>query len=215
VLASLPPHPGAQHEVRRVRLRHAELAIGALQAMLDRGEQLDWFGSLEIRIEALICVIAFAYFIVHTATAGEVVLPFRVAQGPQFRHRACFIFVIGAVMYATRAAAADAAEPDGLSGRHHRAGYRAERRGHDDRDDAGGPPAAARGCAAAPAGRLPDLGLRAVADDGLHHRAVGVGYRRTGIIQGFGLGLVFVPLSALTFSTLEPPCAPMARPRTA
>jgi DHA2 family multidrug resistance protein len=47
------------------------LAIGALQAMLDRGEQLDWFGSLEIRIEALICVIAFAYFVIHTATAGE------------------------------------------------------------------------------------------------------------------------------------------------
>jgi hypothetical protein len=31
--------------------------------MLDRGEQLDWFGSLEIRIEALVCVIAFAYFV--------------------------------------------------------------------------------------------------------------------------------------------------------
>jgi len=30
------------------------LAIGALQAMLDRGEQLDWFGSLEIRIEAIL-----------------------------------------------------------------------------------------------------------------------------------------------------------------
>ena len=30
------------------------LAIGALQMMLDRGEQLDWFGSLEIRIEALL-----------------------------------------------------------------------------------------------------------------------------------------------------------------
>lgn len=30
------------------------LAIGAFQAMLDRGEQLDWFGSLEIRIEAIL-----------------------------------------------------------------------------------------------------------------------------------------------------------------
>lgn len=47
------------------------LAIGALQAMLDRGEQLDWFSSMEIRIEALIAVIAFAYFVVHTTTAGD------------------------------------------------------------------------------------------------------------------------------------------------
>ncbi|WP_353848190.1 DHA2 family efflux MFS transporter permease subunit, partial [Burkholderia sp.] len=42
------------------------LAIGAFQAMLDRGEQLDWFGSYEIRIEALVAALSFAFFLVHT-----------------------------------------------------------------------------------------------------------------------------------------------------
>ena len=31
------------------------LAIGALQLFLDRGEQLDWFSSAEILIEAIVC----------------------------------------------------------------------------------------------------------------------------------------------------------------
>ena len=39
------------------------LAIGAFQAMLDRGEQLDWFGSLEIRIEALLAALSFVFFL--------------------------------------------------------------------------------------------------------------------------------------------------------
>src|SRR3546814_11128605 len=34
------------------------MAIGMLQLILDRGEQMDWFGSVEIRIEAAVGVIA-------------------------------------------------------------------------------------------------------------------------------------------------------------
>ena len=45
------------------------LAIGALQVMLDRGEQLDWFGSAEIWIEAIVAASAFYLFVVHTFTA--------------------------------------------------------------------------------------------------------------------------------------------------
>ena len=45
------------------------LAIGALQVMLDRGEQMDWFGSAEIWIEAIVAASAFYLFVVHTFTA--------------------------------------------------------------------------------------------------------------------------------------------------
>src|SRR5579863_3328979 len=45
------------------------LGIGALQVLLDRGEQLDWFGSGEIVIEAIIAASAFYLFLVHTFTA--------------------------------------------------------------------------------------------------------------------------------------------------
>src|SRR5205823_4577310 len=47
------------------------LAIGALQMFLDRGELKDWFGSTEIWIEATIAGLCFYLFIVHTATAGD------------------------------------------------------------------------------------------------------------------------------------------------
>ena len=45
------------------------IAIGALQLLLDRGELKDWFGSTEIWIEATIAALALYLFIVHTTTA--------------------------------------------------------------------------------------------------------------------------------------------------
>ncbi len=44
------------------------LAIGALQILLDRGEIKDWFGSSEIVIEALVSASALYLFLVHTFT---------------------------------------------------------------------------------------------------------------------------------------------------
>jgi MFS transporter, DHA2 family, multidrug resistance protein len=45
------------------------LTIGALQILLDRGEIKDWFGSSEIVIEALVAGSALYLFLVHTFTA--------------------------------------------------------------------------------------------------------------------------------------------------
>ena len=47
------------------------LAVGALQMLLDRGELKDWFGSLEIWIEATIAALSLYLFIVHTVTATD------------------------------------------------------------------------------------------------------------------------------------------------
>jgi DHA2 family multidrug resistance protein len=47
------------------------LAVGGVQMFLDRGELKDWFGSTEIWIEATIAALAFYLFVIHTATAGE------------------------------------------------------------------------------------------------------------------------------------------------
>ena len=44
------------------------VALGALQIMLDRGEIEDWFGASEIVVEALIAGAAFYLFLVHTFT---------------------------------------------------------------------------------------------------------------------------------------------------
>src|SRR5262249_14348293 len=47
------------------------LAIGAMQILLDRGEERDWFGSGEIWIEAIVAASAFYLFLVHTFTTRE------------------------------------------------------------------------------------------------------------------------------------------------
>ena len=48
-------------QARLARLRQPQLAIAALQLFLDRGEQLDWFSSVEIMIEAIVCVVGLLY----------------------------------------------------------------------------------------------------------------------------------------------------------
>ena len=63
------------------------LAIGALQMMLDRGEQLDWFSSTEIMVEAVVAALAFYLFIVHTFTAKQPFIDPAHLQGPQLRDR--------------------------------------------------------------------------------------------------------------------------------
>src|ERR1700689_777596 len=43
------------------------LGLGALQLLLDRGQQNDWFSSTETWIEAVVALIAATYFVAHTA----------------------------------------------------------------------------------------------------------------------------------------------------
>src|SRR5262249_24469417 len=77
------------------------LGIGALQMMLDRGELKDWFASTEIRIEALIAAIALYCFVVHTATAERPFINRALFHNRNFLVGNAFIFVIGAVLFAT------------------------------------------------------------------------------------------------------------------
>ncbi|MBM3647112.1 MAG: DHA2 family efflux MFS transporter permease subunit [Alphaproteobacteria bacterium] len=47
------------------------IAIGSFQLMLDRGQQLDWFDSIEIVIEGLVAAVAFAMFLIHMLTGSH------------------------------------------------------------------------------------------------------------------------------------------------
>jgi DHA2 family multidrug resistance protein len=44
------------------------VSIGSFQLMLDRGQQLDWFDSVEIIVETLVAAVAFAMFLIHMLT---------------------------------------------------------------------------------------------------------------------------------------------------
>lgn len=181
-------------------------AIGALQALLDRGQQKDWFSSPEICIEAAVAAMSFTFFLIHTATSGERSF-FRVdlLKDRNFVTGSCFIFVIGAILYATRALLPPMLE------------------------DLMGYPVATTGLVTAPSGigtmvamlvvgklvgRLDVRGLLLIglliAGYSLYQM---MGYTLVlsesdivwpGVIQGVGLGLVFVPLSAVSFATLKP-----------
>ena len=54
---------------------------------LDRGDQLDWFSSLEIIIEAVVAASALYIFLVHTFTAKKPFVEPKLFLDPQLRDR--------------------------------------------------------------------------------------------------------------------------------
>ena len=179
------------------------LAIAALQMMLDRGQLLDWFSSPEIVIEGLVSVVSFYIFLVHTFTYPKPFLNPHLFQDRNFVASNIFIFVVGVVLFATLALL-----PPMLQNQMQ---Y----------------PVVLTGLITAPRGvgtlismflvgrlvtRFDARGIIAV---GLALTAFSLWQMTrfsllmdtwpviiSGIIQGFGLGLVWVPLSAVAFTTL-------------
>ncbi|MGO4833555.1 DHA2 family efflux MFS transporter permease subunit, partial [Rhizobiaceae sp. 2RAB30] len=79
------------------------VAIGAFQIMLDRGEQKDWFGSGEIWIEAIVAASAFYIFLVHTFTAEAPFLKPALFRDRNFAAGTLFIAIVGLTYYASLA----------------------------------------------------------------------------------------------------------------
>ncbi len=79
------------------------IAIAALQLFLDRGEQLDWFSSAEIIVEALVAAAAFYIFIVHIFTANNTFVNPRLFLDQNFAVSIFFIFIIGVTYLASLA----------------------------------------------------------------------------------------------------------------
>ena len=74
-----------------------------MQVMLDRGEELDWFGSGEIVTEAIIASSAFYLFVVHTFTAREPFVSPTLFRDRNFTAGVLFILVVGLTYYASLA----------------------------------------------------------------------------------------------------------------
>jgi DHA2 family multidrug resistance protein len=183
------------------------LAIGALQMLLDRGEQNDWFGSTETWVEAIVLALSFAWFAAHTALtpAGQSFFNYRLLKNANYVSGLLLIFIVGLVLFATRALT-----PSMLQSL---MGY----------------PAALAGLVTAPSGLGTMIAMMMVSRLVGRYDVrllLGAGFAITalslwqmsgytlvlsrsdivwpGVIQGLGLGLVFVPLSAATFATLSP-----------
>jgi MFS transporter, DHA2 family, multidrug resistance protein len=180
------------------------LAIGALQMLLDRGEVKDWFGSTEIWTEAIVCGLALYLFVVHTVTATlRSFLNRELLKDANCAVGTLLMFLIGIPLYGTMTLL-----PLMLQ---NLMNY----------------PVVTTGLIIAPrgigtmvamflvarlAGRLDTrlliligLAVTAVAMWQMtgFSLAMGMGPIITsGLLQGFGLGFVFTPLSTVTFSTL-------------
>jgi len=81
------------------------VAIGSLQLALDRGEQLGWLESNEIFAEFVISAIGFYYFFAHSLTTSSPFIQFSMFRDRNFITGCIFMAVMGLVLYSTMALA--------------------------------------------------------------------------------------------------------------
>ena len=181
------------------------LAIGFLQICLDRGELKDWFGSTEIIVEALLCGLFLYTFLVHTFLAERPFISPSLFADRNFSVSLVVVFVIGVILYSTLALL-----PPFLQ---NLLGY----------------PVVTTGFVIAPrgigtmiammlVGRIVDridarfllaigLALAAVSLYWIGGFTLDVGIQdivMSGLVQGIGFGFIWVPVTAIAFSTLTP-----------
>src|SRR5690348_2403612 len=180
------------------------IAIGALQLALDRGEQLGWLESNEIIIEFIVSAIGLYYFLAHSFTTQNPFVQLALFKDRNFVTGCIFMAVMGLVLYSTMALASPYLQSV--------VGYPII---------TAGVLLASRGCGTFVAmmlvGRLMRyFEARSLITTGLIITAVSL-FQMTGwtdqtsaseivtisIFQGFGFGLVFVPLSTVAFMTLS------------
>jgi DHA2 family multidrug resistance protein len=79
------------------------LGIGALQMMLDRGEDQGWFGSTEIVVEAILSIVGFYFFLADSFTSPRPFIPLKIFRDWNFSIAVIFMFIIGVILLATMA----------------------------------------------------------------------------------------------------------------
>src|SRR5436309_4034180 len=75
------------------------LGIGALQIMLDKGQEEDWFGSHFILTLAILCVIGFVFFVVRELITGHPVVELRIFKNLTYATGVFLMTVLGFVLY--------------------------------------------------------------------------------------------------------------------
>jgi DHA2 family multidrug resistance protein len=179
------------------------IGIGAMQVALDRGEQLGWLESNEIIAEMIVSIAGFYYFFAHSFTTAKPFIQFAIFKDKNFVGGCVFMAVMGLVLFSTMALSSPYLQ--------NVIGYPII---------TAGLLLATRGCGTFVAmmlvGRMMKyIEARTLIITGLSLMAGSLFFMtgwtdQTGvpeiivlsIVQGFGLGLVFVPLSTVAFLTL-------------
>ena len=179
------------------------LGLGSLQMMLDRGHSLDWFASPEVVTEACLGALGMYLFVVHIYTQPKAFIDPDIFKDRNFSIGLLFIFIVGMILLTTMALL-----PPFLQ----------TLMGYPVMDV--GMLLAPRGIgtmlAMVVVGRLSGrVNARLLVLVGLVLTSTSLYWMtrfttdvtswdvvQTGILQGMGLGFLFVPLTALAFSTM-------------
>jgi DHA2 family multidrug resistance protein len=79
------------------------LSVASLQLMLDRGETQDWFGSMEIWVEAVVAGLSFYLFVVHMLTAPSPLFSHALFRDRNFNASLIATLVVMGALYASLA----------------------------------------------------------------------------------------------------------------
>ena len=206
LLAELPSHPVRRRKFDLFGFALVGIALASLQLLLDRGNLIDWFHSLESWIWIGLSASATWIGVIHFTTAKEPLFDRRLFADVNFAIALLFMIVVGAVMFGTMALL-----PPMLQGL-----FR-----YDVVDT--GMVLMPRGVGVLVSMQVSGLLMRKGVDA---RWLVGAGFLlgawslhamagwtletdrwhfvTTGLVQGFGIGLVFIPLNATAFATLPP-----------
>jgi MFS transporter, DHA2 family, multidrug resistance protein len=206
LLAELPERPAAPRRFDLTGFVLIGLTLAALQLMLDRGMLLDWFDSTEIWIYAFVAASGVWLAVIHLATVRQPIFDSALFADRNFAIALGFMVAIGVVMFANMALM-----PPMLQ---HLFGY-----GVIDTGLVLMPRGIGILISMQVSGMLLRRGLdaRAIVATGfaitafsqwqMAHWSLQADqwhFVTTGLIQGLGMGLVFIPLNVTAYSTLAP-----------
>jgi len=179
--------------------------VGAFQLMTDRGPSQDWFSSREIWTEAIIAMVGFWVFIVQTLTAKNPFFHRDLAKDPNFVTCTIFSILVSALLFSTTALLPTFMQT--------LLGYSALESGYASMP---------RGVGSLVAFLLVPLLIRTIGARRVLMIGIPVAVfalwqmahfdldmtsapiMSSGLIQGFGVGLLFSPLNVLAYATLNP-----------
>ena len=75
------------------------LGIGALQIMLDKGQEEDWFGSHFILTLAILCAVGLVFFVFRQLTTGHPVVDLKIFKNRTYSTGVFLMTVLGFVLY--------------------------------------------------------------------------------------------------------------------
>ena len=91
-------HPNFNMRFDWIGFAVLSLGIGGIQMMLDRGQHQDWFSSTEVIAECVLGLLGFYLFAVHMATAPKPFIPPAMFKDRNFTAGALVMFAAGTVL---------------------------------------------------------------------------------------------------------------------